>query len=117
MQSFKVSVHIAVQGEIAGRPDDHTLIVRSLEVANNCLDCGSVALLRIVREACNLADCKCDIWASIRRKVEEHPDHGAIAPRLLHRRTVGVDSKRGLPSGSPIAVAHLHPCCFLFLLN
>ncbi len=106
-----------VQGEIASWLNDHTFIVCPLKVSNDRLDCGGVALLRIMRESRDLTDRKRNVGVGICREVDKHPDHRTIAPRLLHWRTGGVNSQSCLSSRSPIAVIQLHPRCLLDLLN
>jgi hypothetical protein len=51
------------------------LVEGASQMSNNHLDSSSMALLRVVAEASNLADCKGNVWTSVSRKLEHHPDN------------------------------------------
>jgi hypothetical protein len=117
VETCEVGVDITVEIQGAGGLHNHAHFARAVQIANKSLDGGGVTFLRAVTEPGDLADGECDVRASVGGKEEQHSNNGAVAPRFVHGRTVGINSESGLRGGRPVVVAIGHSGCLLDFLD
>ena len=118
MKTGEISVDVTVHCQVASWFDDHSFVDHPVEIANNTLDSGGVTPLGIVRESGDLAHGKGDVGTCVRRQIKQHADDRAIAPRLLYRWAIWVDTKCNLARWRPFSIAVVvHSSSFLDLLD
>ena len=83
-----------------------------MQVSDDSLDSSCVTFLRVVVEACDLADGKGNVRACVGGKVEEHAHNRWVAPSFIVWFAIGVDAKSQLDRWSSIWVAVNHSSCF-----
>ncbi len=93
IETSKVGITIGIHLQGSGRSKDGTLVEGASQISNNHLDSSSMALLRVVAEASDLADCEGNVRTSIGRKTEHHPDNRPVVPFLSNRFTVWVNTE------------------------